>query len=186
MRQTFRALVIGAAIAALAAGGAAFAAGEGDRATAESILQQLERDETAKSVAADSIAKARSALERATRLRATGDEAHAKLADGLARDHAESARDRVRAAELERRSVEARAHARDAGAQEERERTQLEEALARTGRLRAALEEAEREAKDTQRTATGVNDAGVPRPKPPAAPKGGKGDGKRPGRGGGR
>jgi hypothetical protein len=66
-----------------------------------------------------------------------------------------------------------RADALDAGAQLERERLQLEEALARTGRLRAQLEQAEREAKEQGRTASPVSDAGTP-PKKTTKEKGNK------------
>jgi uncharacterized membrane protein YccC len=155
----------------LAFGAAAWAAGQGDRAMAEGILAEVERDPAAKTTASDAIAKAKSALERGTRLRAAGDEAHARVADELAREWAETARDVAKASEIEKKAAEARAAATDAGAQVERERALLEEAIARAGRLRAQLEAAEREAKDTNRTATAALDGGAPKPKaPPRTP----------------
>jgi hypothetical protein len=80
-------------------------------------------------------------------MRAAGDDAHGRLADGLAREQAEAARDLVRAVDAEKKASNARQGAMDAGAQLEREQALLEETIARTGRLRAELEAADREAK---------------------------------------
>lgn len=151
---------------ALGAGSLALAAGgNDDRAVAEALLAEVDRDPH-KTTASDVTAKSRAALERARRLRTAGDELHARLADGLAREWAETARDLVKTAALEESSAKMRAEALDAGAQLERERLQLEEALARTGRLRAQLEQAEREAKEQGRTATPPEPATPPKKKP--------------------
>src|SRR5215467_12093053 len=134
------------AVAALAAVPYALAQGGDDRAATQAILAQLDRDSAHKTLLADPLRRAHDALERATRMRNAGDEAHARIADGLARQWAEAARDLVRAADAENHASDARRDALDAGAQAERERALLEEALARAGRLRAQIGEAEREA----------------------------------------
>jgi hypothetical protein len=127
-------------------------AAEDDRAVAEALLHAAKGGETA-SAAADAgspaagnpgvdalLARARAALARADTLRAAGDSSRARLADGLARDWAETARDANAAAEAEARAEAARRNALDAGATLERERALLEENVARVGRLRAQLE----------------------------------------------
>jgi hypothetical protein len=134
------------AAAALGAGGADARGGD-DRAATEAILRDLDAAKTA-AIEGD-VKEARAALERATRMRGAGDDAHARIAEGLAREHAESARDLVRAVDAETTASELRLAAMDAGAQLEREQALLEEAIARTGRLRAELEAADREAKAT-------------------------------------
>lgn len=154
------------AAVALPLAAVALAAGNDDRAAAETLASQLEHDDAHKALITDSLARARAALERGTRMRAAGDEPHARIADGLAREWAEMARDLARAADAERRANDARKDSLDAGAQLERERAMLEESVTRTGRLRAELAAAEREAKDTNRTVTAVVDAGAPKPKP--------------------
>lgn len=126
---------------------AAGAEGPDDRATTEALLREAEGSKK-KDVAAEMIARSRAALERAARLRASGDEPHARLADGLARTWAEAARDVIRAVEVEERAQAARRGATDAGAMAERERALLEEGIAQTGRLEAQLEAAERDSKE--------------------------------------
>jgi hypothetical protein len=98
-------------------------------------------------------------LERAARMRGSGDEAHARLADGLARDWAEVARDSVFSATTEEKAHATQREMLDASAGVDRERALLEEAIARVGRLRARLEETrkERAAPD----ARAANDAGA-------------------------
>ena len=170
---SFRSLgALAVAVCVSGALGAVALAGNGDDLhVAESVVSELERDEAHKALTADTVKKARAALERARRMRAAGDESHAKLADGLAREWAETARDLVKAADAEQSAAQARRDAIDAGAQSERERALLEEGLARNGRLRAQLDDAEREAKETNRTATAALDGGAPGKKPKPAPK---------------
>lgn len=120
------------------------AQGADDRAAAEAIVKQMEGDAPHAAVAAEALANARTAIERATRLRAAGDEAHAKAADGLAREWAESARDIARAADAEAAAAQIRRKAVDAQAQLERTRALVEEAIARVGRLTAELNQIER------------------------------------------
>ncbi len=138
-----RALVM---LAALAAGtsAAAFALADEQRAVG-AILDGIERDPARKAVTQDHVARAREALERATRMRTAGDETHARQADLLAREWAEAAEDLARAAAAEAKAAAARSAALDAGAQAERERALLEEGIARSGRLRAVLEQIARE-----------------------------------------
>lgn len=152
--------------------GIAAASGADDRATAEAVLKEVEASNK-KDIASEMITRSRGALERATRLRAAGDEPRAKLAEGLARTWAEAARDLLKAVDVEDRAQAARRGATDAGATAERERALLEEGVAQSGRLRAQLEAAERETKQQPaRTSTQANDldSGVKAPSN-AAPK---------------
>jgi len=155
------------AVLALAAG--ALAAPEDDRALTTSLLKEVDASPR-KAIAAEMVGRAHAASERAARLRSSGDEARARLADGLARAWAESARDVVRAAEVETRAYETRRAATDAGVMAERERALLEEGTAQSGRLRAQLEAVEREAKEqparTSAAANAPSDAGAPKARP--------------------
>jgi hypothetical protein len=93
-------------------------------------------------VTAEAIENADDALERATRLRAAGDPSHAKVADALAREWAETARDAALAAAAERLADDRKRQAMQAQAQLQRTKALVEESIARLGRLRAALEAA--------------------------------------------
>lgn len=142
-------------------------AGPEDRSVAESILVKLDADAAHKSLTADPSARARAALERGTRTRASGDEPHARLADSLAREWAELGRDLVATADLEKKADDARRGATDAGAHAERERALLEEGIAQNGRLRAQLEAVEREHEPEKTAKVGASlDAGAA-PLPP-------------------
>ncbi|MBX3197033.1 MAG: hypothetical protein KF894_02650 [Labilithrix sp.] len=158
--------------AILAVGAAATAAGD-DRATTEAVLKEVEASPR-KEVAGDLVTRSRAALDRAERLRSSGDEAHAKLADRLARTWAEAARDVARAAVVEESAATQRRGATDAGALADRERALLEEAIAQSGRLRAQLDSATRNGKEEPaRTSTAaVSDAGTRAPAKPAAKDG--------------
>lgn len=141
------------------------AAASDDRATTESLLKEVESSPR-KDVAEPFVSRSRAALDRAARLRASGDEAHAKLADGVARSWAETARDISRAAVVEESAAGARRSATDAGVVADRERALLEEAIAQSGRLRAQLE-APREGKEQPTrtsTAAASGDAGTRAP----------------------
>ncbi|HEY3815612.1 MAG TPA: hypothetical protein VGL81_00495 [Polyangiaceae bacterium] len=135
------------AVAGLLATGSAGAQGADDHAAAEALVQQLEHDSGHTVVTADAVASAKNALERATRLRAAGDEAHAKAADALALEWAQTGRDLAKAVDAEATATELRRKAVDAQAQLERTRAQVEEGIAHVGRLRAQLEEAEKAGK---------------------------------------
>ena len=167
------------ALAAVAFAGVATLAGVAhgdDRATTAALLGELDHDVAHKAAIGAPLQRAHEALERATRMRAAGDEAHAQLADGLARELAETARDLVRALEAERMANDARRAATDAGTVGDRERALLEEGIARNGRLRTEIEELGRPRQKEARTSSlAMSDAGAPAPAP--APAAAKGDG---------
>lgn len=148
----------------------AVAAGTDDRATTEAVLREVEASPK-KDVVAEMLARSRAAVDRAKKLRSAGDEAHAVLADGLARTWAEAARDVVRAVDVEDKAQAARRAATDAGVSAERERALLEEGIAQSGRLRAQLDAVEKESKEqparTSAAANADTDGGAPRPKGP-------------------
>jgi hypothetical protein len=128
----------------LAGGSFALAAGESQRTT-DQILAEVEHDERHKAITQDLVKRARTASERAAKMRASGDESHARLADEVAREWAEAARDLARAADAEFKANVARHAALDAGVQAERERALLEEGIAHNGRLRAEIDQVDRE-----------------------------------------
>jgi hypothetical protein len=133
-----------------------------DGSAARDLVQQLGADEAHAAVVADPLGHAREALERGTRLRESGDEAHAKAADGLALEWAETARDLVRAADAEREAASRRHAVMDKLAQVERARALVEADLAHVGRLRKEIADAAgpgapRRA-DAERTAVEVHD----------------------------
>ncbi len=124
--------------------------------------------------AADALAEAKRAVERATRLQSAGDEARAKAADSLAREWAETARDIARAVTEEARADELRRRAFDAQERVERVRALIEEEIAHVGRLRTQLDEAVRAAKGERRAIEVHDDRGAPKnapnePKPQSA-----------------
>lgn len=166
-RSTVAALTL---TAALAMGVVAAAAGTDDRTATEAVLREVEASPK-KDVAAEMTARSRGALDRAAKLRSSGDEAHARLADGLAKTWAEAARDVVRAVDIEEKAQASRRAATDAGVLAERERALLEEGIAQSGRVRAQLETVERESKEqparTSAAANADTDGGAPRPKGP-------------------
>ena len=159
-----------AVLVAVLAIGVAAAAAPDDRSVTEEALREVERSPK-KDVAAEMTARSRAALDRAAKLRAAGDEPHARLADGLAKTWAEAARDILRAVDVEEKAQAARRAATDAGTVAERERALLEEGIAQSGRLKAQLESTERESKEQPaRTSAAANDAtdgGAGKPKAP-------------------
>lgn len=157
---------------------ATLAAAAGDeKAAAEALLKEVEASPR-KDVASELVTRARAALDRSAKLRASGDEAHAKLADAAAKTWAEAARDVTRATVVEEKAAATRIAATDAGVLAERERALLEEAIAQAGRVRAQLETAERDRKEEPartNAAAATADAGARTPPkaPPAARDGG-------------
>jgi hypothetical protein len=138
-----RALVFCAGLVLLASAasvGLAHAQGD-DRAAAEALAQPVE-DAGPMAVTAEALARTREALEEATRFRAAGDEAHAKAADGLAREWAETARDLALAAAAEKQAGDRKRQAIQAQVQLERTRALVDDGVARLGRVRAELGEA--------------------------------------------
>jgi hypothetical protein len=153
-RHVASALLVALALSGSCAGTLALAGGGNDERTqAESLVEEVSRDAAHKALTAETVQHAKDALERGKRMRAAGDEAHARLADGLALEWAQMAKDLVATADAEQKAADARRDALDAGAALERERGMLEESITRAGRLRAELEAAERDAKATNRTA---------------------------------
>jgi len=170
----------GLAAAGLLATGHAAAQTAGEYAAAEALVVELEHDAAHAVVTADAVATAKGALERARRLRAAGDEAHAKAADGLALEWAQTGRDLARAADAEATATELRRKAVDAQAQLERTRAQVEEGIAHVGRLRTQLQEAEKAGK-VDRAAVEMHEGDAPPPrKKGAGKKGPPADGKKP------
>ena len=110
-----------------------------ERSQAEATITELESNARTKTLCADPIAKARVALERAHRMRVAGDDRHARLVEGLARQWTMVAEELAHADEIESRAAAARALAADAGAHVERARATLEQQLAENGRMQAEL-----------------------------------------------
>src|SRR5580692_10714726 len=141
------------------------------RAGAVATLDALKQDPAHVAVTGDAVVHARDALERGTRMRVSGDEMHALLADGLALDWALTARDLERAVDVEERARNARLLVLDAGAVVERERALLEEGIARTGRLRAELETTRKDKRESpSRTSPLGASSGQGTRRVPAAP----------------
>ena len=132
-------LCLGLAVAGMALGETSARAEGDDRSAAEALVKPLEQAASSP-ITAEALAGAKGALEQATRLRAAGDEAHAKAADGLAREWAETARDLSLAAAAERLADDRKRQSMQAQAQLERTRALVEEGIARLGRIRAELE----------------------------------------------
>jgi hypothetical protein len=173
MIRSLRRLALSALVFAIVIAIAAIAfAQPDDRGSAEAILKELEASPK-KEIAQEMIGRAKTALDRAARMRSAGDESHARIADGVAKTWAEAARDTVRAVEVEERAANARRAATDAGVQAERESALLEEAIAQAGRVRAQLEGLQREGKEQPaKTSLQGADGGPSSPpkKPGAAP----------------
>ena len=140
-----------------------------NRAAAEGLLRTLEHASVD-----DAVRHAKDALERATRMRVAGDEAHARLAEGLALEWAEAARDLARTLEVETQAHAQQVAAMNAKAKVEREQALLEEAIVRGGRLRVELANAKAKAEKgpatKDRTATFKATSAKPPPKTPASP----------------
>lgn len=145
----------------------------GDGAAAEKLLQEIgaraARDPGTAKVVAAAVESSKKSLERAHGARVSGDEAHARMLDGLALEWASTARDLERAAAAEQSSLAAAKAAADATTQAERARSLLEETQARRLRAQAELEKVEAEAKESAKAA-----ATTERERIEAAKKGGK------------
>jgi hypothetical protein len=148
-----------------------------DGAAARGLVLELGADTAHAAVVAEPVGRAREAIERATRLRESGDEVRAKAADGLALEWAETARDLAHAADAEQIAATRRHDAMAKQAQVERVRALVEADLAHVGRLRKELEDAGGPGRprgaDPDRTATEIHDGQTPKPatkKPPKKP----------------
>jgi hypothetical protein len=162
-----------ACVAGLAAPSPVDAQPADEHSAADGLVKQLSADTAHHAVTAEALEKANNALERATRMRTAGDEAHAKAADGLALEWAETARDLVRAAAAEATAADLRHKALDAQAQLERSRALVEEAIASIGRLGAELAQAEGKAR-SDRTAVESHEGSPPPDKANTKDKGNK------------
>jgi hypothetical protein len=107
-------------------------------------IAQLEQDVSHQAIVADALARAKDALERATRLHALHDDRHAAEADGLALEWAAVGRDLARAVDAEGVAADVRRRATDTQAQLERSRALVEESIARVGRLETEVSQAQR------------------------------------------
>lgn len=107
-------------------------------------VAQLEQDTAHQAIVVNALARAKDALERATRLHALRDEAHAAEADALALEWAVVGRDLIRAVDAEASAADVRRRATEAQAQLERSRALVEEAIARVGRLQTEMARAQR------------------------------------------
>lgn len=179
-----RAVRVAIAIAVLAGPLIAWAAGpRDDRAAAEATIASIEASPQAKAPTAEHVRKAKDALERARRMRAAGDDAHARLAEAVALEWTRAAQETVRATDAEAKAASSKLAALDAGAAAERERAMLEQQIAENGRMQAelrALEDAGPKplAKEPapSKDPGASKDGGAPKPKGDAQPpvKGGK------------
>jgi transposase-like protein len=148
------ALLVASAALVLAAAG-------DDRSVTEAAITELESNPHTKVLCADAIASSRLALERGRRMRGAGDDRHARLAEGLAREWVRVAQELARADEVESKAAAARVVSNDAGAEVERERATLEQRLAENGRLQAELAKAEsRDGGSVSVSSSGSSDGG--------------------------
>lgn len=148
------------------------AAPPGDGATAQALVAEVEAKSKGggAAVVADSLKKARNALERARGARQSGDVPHARMLEGLALECAETARDLERAAVAESGATSEAQKARDLATQVERARTLLEETQAKRGRAAAELERVEADAKSSAQAAAEAELHRLEKPRK-AAPK---------------
>ena len=138
------------------------------RATTEASLTELQRDPASNLATADAVQQARAALERATRMRAAGDEVHGRLAEALAHDWAVVAAEQARTLAEEKKAAILHASAADAGAQTKHARAMLEQRVAENGRLVAEIASAEAKADAGTQSLSVKTDPGNP---PGASPK---------------
>jgi Lon protease-like protein len=118
-----------------------------DRTRAEAILAPLESSDGGPgALVRDPVKRARDLLERGRRMRAAGDDVHARLAEAAALEWAKVASELVRTADIEAKAAAARLAVVDASAAAERERAMLEQQLAQNGRLQAELRSLEADA----------------------------------------
>jgi hypothetical protein len=166
-----RGVLVLAAVAAVFAPPRAARADGDDRTVAQALIASGAALGPA-AVTGAAVAAANDALERGTRLRVAGDEVHARVADGLAREWAETARDLAAAAAAEKMAEDRKRQAIQAHAQLQRTKALVEEGLARLGRLRAELDAASGPLKHAP-SAASTKPAGAPTPttgKPGAQP----------------
>lgn len=113
--------------------------------------------------AAYPIGEARKLLARAAELRTLGDTARAELAEDGALEWALTARELVKAVELEHDAVDQAASANSAGTKADKARALLDEAIARRAKLQTELDRLEKEAEARALDAGSPPDGGKPK-----------------------
>jgi hypothetical protein len=112
-----------------------------ERAAAESTLNSVIAVPNHRKLAAEPVRLAQAALKRSQDARAAGDTEHAAMLDALALEWASMAEALVRAVSLERKSAQVQRKAADVETRSIRAKALLEETLARRGRARRKLEQ---------------------------------------------
>jgi hypothetical protein len=131
-------------------------------ASAADRVSRLEADEAHRALTGGYVARAKLDLERAAKLRASGDAENAVVAERGALTWLDAAETLARSSDGENEAASLELGALDAGARAERERALLEEALGNAGRRRAELARIERERSSVApRTRTADIDGGV-------------------------
>ncbi|MCK6534750.1 MAG: hypothetical protein L6Q84_17395 [Polyangiaceae bacterium] len=144
-RSLQHALSLGAIALSVGIAGVALANRSGsDRDRAEAALSALSAAPAHARLAHEPMTAARRALDRASEARAAADDQHVPELESLAREHAETGTDLVRAAEAEKKLAGVQRELTDVETKLGRARALLEEALARRGRAQAKLEELEK------------------------------------------
>ena len=128
-------------------GGGSHANADDSRATSD-IVASLAGNDASPPGAAELLERVANARQKASALRAKGDEARAKVADGLAYKWALVARDVAAAEKRESETTATQLAAVDAGVQAQRERALLEEMVAQNGRLSAQIASAKASPRD--------------------------------------
>lgn len=120
-------------------GGAALAiAARDDHASTSALIGDVQKSPQG-AVAGEPLGKAKGALARAADARAAGEFARAEMLEALAQEWAETARDLVRVAEVERQASELEKEALDLQTSRVRAQALLEETVARRARAEQAL-----------------------------------------------
>ena len=132
-------LVVGAS---LLCGVTAASAASSDKAAAEAALEDVEKAGLEGKAGVGAAAAAKQALTRATSARSGGDVLMGELLEGLARTHAEMARDAVRASKIEAERTAAELRTTELTTDTERKKALLEEIAARKQRAEADFVEA--------------------------------------------
>lgn len=114
-------------------------AAEGDKSAAELAIAEVDKAGVDGKPAEAQATLAKKALLRADAARASGDSAQAMLLEGLARTHAEMARDVLRAAKIEGERTTAEQRTTELSTDSERKRALIEEIAARKQRAAADL-----------------------------------------------
>jgi len=110
-----------------------------DRAAASAAIAALQANESHRRIAADPLARARHALERADGARSAGDHEHGALLEALAREWAEGSGDLLRTTAAETEANEQHRRASEAESKARRAHTLIEETVARRARAAETL-----------------------------------------------